>query len=62
MTVQAGEWEVLASLFRTALPALVGWTPLMDISMQSSIDDSETVGGGGHRSSGGGGGAGNVPF
>lgn len=35
---QAGEFEVLASIMRSSLPVLAGWSPLVDIQVQAAID------------------------
>lgn len=39
--VQAGEWEVVASVMKESLPYLVGWNQLMDISSQNAMADAE---------------------
>jgi len=39
--VQAGEWEVVASVMKESLPYLAGWNQLMDISSQNAMADAE---------------------
>lgn len=72
VTVQAGEFEVITSIMKASMPYLVGWSTLMDLSMQRSVDDAMQGGGGAsnprYSGDGGGtggtgvGGGGNVPF
>jgi hypothetical protein len=71
VSVQAGEFEVILSIMRTSLPVLAGWSPLIDIAVQASINDAVRGGGGysgptpsngGKFSSGGWGQGGHVPF
>jgi len=61
--VQAGEFEVIASLMRYSIPHLTGWAQQVDIAMHNAI--SETVngrGGGGYSGGPSAGGGGGVPF
>jgi hypothetical protein len=41
VTVQAGEWEVLLSLFRESLPYFSGWNKMMDIGIANAIRNRE---------------------
>mmetsp|Transcript_14080 Transcript_14080/g.21703 ORF Transcript_14080/g.21703 Transcript_14080/m.21703 type:complete len:267 (-) Transcript_14080:271-1071(-) len=44
--MQTGEFEVFASIMRSSLPILAGWSPLIDIAIQASIN--EAINGGGY--------------
>lgn len=41
VTVEAGEWEVLLSLFKESLPYFCGWNKMMDISIVNAIENRE---------------------
>ena len=48
VTMQAGEVQVALEIMRSSLPLLVGWTSMMDIAIQKSINDAINSGGGGN--------------
>lgn len=55
---QAGEFEVIMAIMKSSLPVLAGWSPLIDIAVQSNINDAVDSAGG-YR---GGGSNGGMPF
>lgn len=40
VVAQAGEFEIIAAIMRSSLPVLVGWSPLVDIALQYSINET----------------------
>jgi len=40
VVAQAGEFEVISAIMRSSLPVLVGWSPLVDIALKSSINEA----------------------
>jgi hypothetical protein len=58
--VQAGEFEVMASLINYSIPSLTGWSQMLDVTSQNQM--SETLAGGGGGSQGPTAGGGNVSF
>jgi hypothetical protein len=59
LQVQAGEFEVMASLMRYSIPSLTGWSQMLNVASQNQV--SETLSGGG-RSQGPTAGGGNLSF
>jgi len=61
VVVAAGEWEVILSLLKSSMPVIVGWSHLVEISMQGALGEGrgrpKNEGGGTFRS-----GTGKVPF
>jgi hypothetical protein len=41
VVVEAGEWEVISSIFRESIPHLLGWNQMMDIAVHSAIKNRE---------------------
>mmetsp|Transcript_11817 Transcript_11817/g.17720 ORF Transcript_11817/g.17720 Transcript_11817/m.17720 type:complete len:276 (-) Transcript_11817:5394-6221(-) len=41
VTVEAGEWEVLLSLFKESLPYFCGWNKMMDIGIANAIQNRD---------------------
>lgn len=37
ISIQAGEWEVLKSIFQTSIPYLLGWNTTLDIASAHAI-------------------------
>lgn len=37
-TIEAGEWEVIKTLFRESIPRFLGWSKMMDIELSSAVD------------------------
>jgi hypothetical protein len=72
VTAQLGEVQVVREIIRTSIPALVGWTTMLEVAMRKSIEDARSTGSdfggnggyGGNGSFGGGNGGngGNTPF
>jgi hypothetical protein len=60
VTAQLGEVQVVREIIRSSIPALVGWTTMLEVAMRKSIDDARNNSpdfGGNHGGNGG-----NVPF
>ena len=47
VTVQAGEFEVLKSIFQTSSPYILGWNTTMDIASAAAMSKGMSGGGGG---------------
>jgi hypothetical protein len=47
VTVQAGEFEVLKSIFQTSIPYILGWNTTMDIASAAAMSKGMSGGGGG---------------
>ena len=47
VTLQAGEFEVVKSIFQTSIPYLLGWNATMDLAAAAAISKSLSGGGGG---------------
>lgn len=47
MTLQAGEFEVVKSIFQTSIPYLLGWNATMDLAAAAAIGKGVSGGGGG---------------
>jgi hypothetical protein len=60
VTAQLGEVQVVREIIRSSIPALVGWTTMLEVAMRKSIDDARNSSPdfGGNN----GGNGGNVPF
>lgn len=41
VAIEAGEWEVVLSLFRESLPYFCGWNKMMDIGIANAIQNRE---------------------
>lgn len=41
VVVEAGEWEVISTIFRDSIPHLLGWNQMMDISIHHAIQNRE---------------------
>lgn len=41
VAIEAGEWEVMLSLFRESLPYFCGWNKMMDIGIANAIQNRE---------------------
>ena len=46
VTVQAGEFEVVKSIFQSSIPYLLGWSALMDLSTAAGISRAMSGGNG----------------
>jgi hypothetical protein len=57
VTAQLGEVQVVREIIRSSIPALVGWTTMLNVAMQKSLDDAQNVGTGNDYSGGS-----DVPF
>jgi hypothetical protein len=44
VTIQAGEFEVIKSIFQTSIPYLLGWNTSMDIASAAAISKGITGG------------------
>ena len=60
VTAQLGEVQVVREIIRSSIPALVGWTTMLEVAMRKSIEDarSSSPDFGGNN----GGNGGNLPF
>lgn len=47
ITIQAGEFEVLKSIFQTSIPYILGWNTTMDIASAAAMSKGVSGGGGG---------------
>lgn len=47
ITIQAGEFEVLKSIFQTSIPYLLGWNTTMDIASAAAMSRGMGISGGG---------------
>jgi len=47
VTLQAGEFEVIRSIFKTSIPYLLGWNATMDLAAAAAI--GKGISGGGNQ-------------
>ena len=48
VTLQAGEFEVIKSIFQTSIPYILGWNTTMDIASAAAMSKGMSGGGGNH--------------
>ena len=44
VVVQLGEFQVMRELMRTSIPVLTGWSTMVDIAMQRTMDQAQQSG------------------